>query len=84
MSESVLADFASGKYTIINSLHRNPAALLNGNADEPIRGVFPVAEGTFRENEKVSQSTASENVLLNSLCSGTSSIVVPADTVSKT
>ena len=77
---SVLADFATGEYTIINSLHRNPAALLNGNADEPIRGVFPVAEGTFRENEKVSQSAAADKVLLTSLCSGTSSIAVTVNT----
>lgn len=84
MSESVLADFASGKYTIINSRHRNPAALLNANADEPIRGVFPVAEDSFREFEKVSRSAAADKVLLTLLCSGISSIVVTVNTASKT
>ena len=63
MSVLPVADFATGEYTIINSLHRNPAALLNGNADEPIRGVFPVSVGTFRKNEKVSQSAAAGRVV---------------------
>ena len=79
---SVLADFATGEYTIINSLHRNRAALLNGNADESIRGVFPVGVG--KKNEMVGRSAAVDRVILILLCSGTSSIAVTVNTASRT
>lgn len=52
---SVTAEFGSGTYIITNSLHHNNAALLNDNADEPLRGVFPVDQSTFGDNEKVSR-----------------------------
>ena len=79
---SVLADFATGEYTIINSLHRNRAALLNGNADEPIRGAFPVGVG--KTNEMVGRSAALDKVVLILLCSGNSSIAVTVNTASRT
>lgn len=73
---SVTADFASGTYTITNSLHHNNAALVNHNADEPLRGILPVGERTFRDSEKVSHSVAANRMQLNSLLSGSLSVAV--------
>ena len=78
-----MCDLESGIYTITNRLHRNHAALLNDNADESVRGVFPLDEETVRDTEKVSHSIAGARMWLTSLCSGNLSvpIVSQVDTV---
>ena len=77
---SALANFATGRYTITNCLHRNHAALLNDNWDEPIRGVFPVDEVAFRDTEKVRRPASADGVQLTLLRSGNSSVAVTVDT----
>ena len=79
-----MCDLESGIYTITNRLHRNHAALLNDNADESVRGVFPLDEETVRDTEKVSHSIrVAADRTLTSLCSGNLSvpIVSQVDTV---
>ena len=79
-----MCDLESGVFTITNRLHRNHAALLNANADESVRGVFPLDEETVRDTEKVSHSTrVVSDRTLTSLCSGNLSFptVTQVDTV---
>ena len=57
-----MCDLESGIYTITNRLHRNHAALLNDNADESVRGVFPLDEETVRDTEKVGRSVAADGM----------------------
>ena len=80
---SALPDLPDGLYSITNCLHHNHAALLNGNADEPVRGVFPVNLGTLRDNEKVSHAAAADMAYLTLLHSGSSSIAATVDTASR-
>ena len=49
--------FEWGIYVITNCVHPNNAALFNDNANEPVRGILPVAvDADARDNEKVSFS----------------------------
>ena len=49
-----MPDFETGVYVLTNSLCHNNAALLNDNANEPVRGILPGRVGASeRDIEKV-------------------------------
>ena len=53
-----MPSFERGVYVITNCVYPNHAALLNANANEDIRGVFPESETTVRDSEKVRSRSA--------------------------